>query len=267
MIRMAFWRTGIIVVGALLITVIGSYASDSIIYGGGSQLAELMGVAPSVCPTGMVEVPTALTFACVDSYEASPTNQCPAAEPESAADTDTNLGAPNCQAGSVAGVLPWRYVNREQASRLCARAGKRLPSAREWYQFAIDTKEHTCNTHASLGKTGAATECTSAFRVYDTVGNVWEWVSDDVIEGTYNNRALPDSGYVTKVDSGGVATEVARESDAAYGEDYLWNNSVGSFGILRGGFYGGKADAGVYAVQAETPPNFSGEAVGFRCVR
>lgn len=264
---MAYRRIGVVICGALFLTVLGAYASDTMRGGGFSQLGQLLGAKPSVCPNGMVEVPTALSFTCVDQYEASPDLDCPRTTVESVADTDANVNATNCRAGSKAGVMPWRYIDREQASRLCARAGKRLPTALEWYQFAIDTPENKCRTNTNIGKAGEATDCTSAFGVHDTVGNLWEWVSDDVIDGTYNNRLLPGSGYVSQVDSGGVATAVASNRASQYDGDYLWNNPTGSFGMLRGGFYGGKADAGVYAVQAETLPNFSGEAVGFRCVR
>lgn len=263
---MAYGRISIVVGGALLITVLGAYASDSVRGGGLSQLGQLIGAESSVCGTGMVVVPTALSFTCVDRYEASPAEDCPQQTIEGVADTDANVVARNCRAGSEASALPWRYINREQASLMCARAGKRLPTALEWYQFAIDTPENKCRTNTSVGKAGEAVECASAFGVHDAVGNVWEWVSDDVIDGVYNMRSLPTSGYVAQVDSGGVATVAADQSTDQYGGDYLWSNTNGSFGMLRGGFYGSERDAGVYAVQAETPPNFSGEAVGFRCV-
>jgi formylglycine-generating enzyme required for sulfatase activity len=149
------------------------------------------------------------------------------------------------------------------------RVGKRLPTAAEWYTSAIgtpDTKE-ACNTHGGgVVVTGALPECRSATGVHDTVGNVWEWTSDDVIEGDYNGRTLPSEGYVTQVASDGVATVVGGKASEQFAADYIWSHAVGAYGILRGGFYGSQEDAGVYSLQAKTLPTDATVAIGFRCV-
>jgi formylglycine-generating enzyme required for sulfatase activity len=115
-------------------------------------------------------------------------------------------------------------------------------------------------------KTGKGEECVSAVGAEDTLGNVWEWVSDDVIEGKLGGRELPATGYVAQVDSEGIATLTSQEPSDLFSQDYFWSQLTGAFGMIRGGFYGSKSDAGVYAIHADTLPTTSGTAIGFRCV-
>jgi formylglycine-generating enzyme required for sulfatase activity len=104
--------------------------------------------------------------------------------------------------------------------------------------------------------------------MHDAVGNVWEWTSDDVIDGGYNDRTLPNAGYVREVDAGGVATETQLElPEPNFYDDYIWSNQSEVYGLLRGGFYGSGNDGGVFAVQAMTKPSFTGAAIGFRCAQ
>ena len=103
--------------------------------------------------------------------------------------------------------------------------------------------------------------------MHDTIGNVWEWTSDDVFDGSYNGRKLPESGYVTQVDAGGVAVVSSTSPDQAFYNDYIWSNPIGVYGIMRGGFYGSNADAGIYTIHAYTLPTTPGAAIGFRCVQ
>lgn len=259
-----------IVIGAIIITTLGIDASDTWRGSSSTLLGQLIGGAPGgVCPEGMVEVVTGRTFVCADIYEASASVECPHNSPVSQVETGTNIEVADCNAVSAAGALPWRYVARADAQRLCARAGKRLPTATEWYTLALDTKEEACRTtKGGVGKTGETGDCRSAVGVYDAVGNVWEWVEDDVVEGRYRDRPLPPSGYVAQADASGVATMTSDESARmAYGTAYFWSAQEGNYGMIRGGFYGSKGDAGVHAVHAHTPPEFTGEAIGFRCVR
>ena len=100
------------------------------------------------------------------------------------------------------------------------------------------------------------------------VGNVWEWVDETVIDATYAGRSLPPGGYVTGVDSDGVAVTTAGEiPDEAYNEDYFWLAEIGAQGMFRGGHWQGGTDAGIYTVYAGSPPSFAGGGVGFRCAR
>src|SRR3989338_9145669 len=237
-------------IGAVLLTTLAIDASDALSGKGGSLLAQLVGIEPSVCPSGMVHVPAALTFSCVDEFEAVPSKECPVLSLTSQLDTDINLKQNTCAAASQSDLEPWRHVTREQAVVLCTRAGKRLPSAAEWYQAALGTDAGVCNVESGEVVLGNSyPECRSAAGIKNAVGNVWEWVSDD------------------EVDAGGVATVTGENlSDEMLG-GYFWSKGEGSFGIIRGGFYGSKADASSYTVHAYTAPTFRGAAVGFRCVK
>ncbi len=99
------------------------------------------------------------------------------------------------------------------------------------------------------------------------IGNVWEWVDAQVADGQYSNRALPDTGYVTSVDGDGVALTAGEHEDDLYGKDYVWENKTGVRGMLRGGFYAGGTDGGIYAVNASVDLGFGSAGVGFRCAR
>lgn len=260
---------GSVIIGAVIVTALGIDAADTFQGQSGTLLGQLAGTDGGVCPSGMVEV-AGLSFTCVDAYEASPSEDCPQGAPNNPQATADNMSSADCSANSSEGKTPWRFIAREQAAAMCARAGKRLPTATEWYQAALGSRnESTCNTESrAVSKTGDYSECKSPAGAYDLVGNVWEWVSDDVIDGQYNSRTLPTEGYVTQVDQGGVATMTDNDSgDPIFGDDYFWTHSQGAFGMIRGGFYSSESDAGIFSVQAKTAPTFSGAAIGFRCVR
>ncbi|MCA9361602.1 SUMF1/EgtB/PvdO family nonheme iron enzyme [Candidatus Kaiserbacteria bacterium] len=253
---------------ATIVTSIGIDASDTLSGSSATLLARLIHDRDEAgCPTEMVAVDNTLTFGCVDKYEASAGLGCSFATIDSELDTLANIENPNCRSQSVAGLTPWRYVSRDQAQLLCTRSGKRLPSSSEWYQFAIGTSEVGCNTKSgNVDLTGRQSECQSANGVYDAVGNLWEWTNDDVFAGELSGRVLPDSGYVTSVDSSGVATETSLKASDDYNNDYWWSDEAGNFGLIRGGYYGSGDDGGVYAIHADILPHYRGAALGFRCV-
>ncbi len=257
------------VVVSVVVTTLGISASDVLTGRSGSLLGQLIGSDSSVCPADMTHVSAAVTFTCIDTYEASPAPSCDYLNPSSGVETTANRGDSDCLSVSQRGVTPWRFVTREEAQLFCTRAGKRLPTATEWYQAAIGTPSSACNlANNVLFPTGKQLSCLSATHIFDAVGNVWEWTSDDVIDGVSGERKLPHSGYVTQVDVGGVATEsVAVGTATSFDNDYIWTNPTGSYGLIRGGFYGSGEDGGVYAVHATTKSDFSSAALGFRCVK
>ena len=99
------------------------------------------------------------------------------------------------------------------------------------------------------------------------VGNVWEWVDGEVQNGSYNERQLPPSGYVSLVDSNGIVIETEPLGSLEYGKDYALTNQTGIFGVIRGGFYGSGEDAGLFAQNLSVPLDLKAVGVGFRCVR
>lgn len=265
-----FGRVVPIIFGAVVITALGIDAADTMQGNSGTLLGQLAGSAAGTCPAGMLEVPAATTFTCVDQYEASAQEDCPAPTPMGEFDTQKNLLQSGCSAESKAGAVPWRFIDRESAQTACVRAGKRLPTNEEWQLIAAGTPDgvHECNISGSSVKpAGAQAACQSAAGVFDAVGNAWEWTHDDVFDGVYNGRPLPTEGYVAQVDRGGVASVSTSTPVTQFGSDYLWTDEVGSYAIMRGGFYGSKTDAGVYAVHAATAPTMQGTAIGFRCVQ
>ncbi len=259
---------GVIVV-AIILTTLAIDASDSLSGKSGTFLAQLVGFESNVCPDGMVFVPAALTFSCVDEFEMAPDKKCLITRPENSIDTQVNISNPDCHIINADEQPPWRFIDREQASTMCTRVGKRLPNASEWYQFTLGTDESKCNINSGEASLGSGfPNCVSAAGVRNGVGNVWEWVSDDVFDGIYEGRKLPDTGYVVQADNGGVATVTTLdESNQERKDDYFWSNPNGAFAMIRGGFFSSKTDAGVYTAHAYTSPNFTGTGVGFRCVK
>lgn len=269
-VPMKWLKIGGVIVFAMTITALGIDASDTITGSRNTFLGQLISSQKSsVCPSGMAQVPMATSFKCVDIFEASTGDKCPYKDPSNELESKENAESTSCGAVSKSGVEPWRFITREQASVACVRAGKRLPNSDEWYHSAIGTpdKAELCNIDSqAVKKTGADEKCVSAIGAQDTIGNVWEWTSDDVIGGMYGGRSLPSAGYVTQVDSQGVATLTGDSPSELFYKDYLWTSKEGAFGMMRGGFYGSKLDAGVYAVHAATLPTTVGTAIGFRCV-
>jgi len=266
---MKFLKIGGVVFGALVITTLGISASDIFSGNSGSLLGQLVGtVQEGGCPTGMIAVVTSQTFSCVDTYEASANDECPIEVPSHTGQTQDNLNNIDCRAVSKEGQKPWTFIAREQAQVACMRAGKRLPTSAEWYAVALGTPDtEVCNIAGNgVTVTNSSPECRSAVGVYGAIGNVWEWTSDDVIDGMYQGRALPDAGYVKQVASDGIATVTGATTSEQFSSDYFLSAQSGAYGVLRGGFFGSGDDAGVYAVQAKTVPTAATVAIGFRCI-
>lgn len=262
------WGKGILVVfGALVVTALGIDASDTLNGSKGTLLSQVIG---STCPSGMVEVVNVPGITCVDMFEASTNKECPSRDPGQIVGTQQNIDVSTCAPESKKTAVPWRFVTRDQAMQLCARSGKRLPTNTEWYALTLGMAnvEAVCNVSSkTITKTGEKADCTTPSGVYDLVGNVWEWVSGDVINGNFNGQQLPGTGYVAQVDSSGVATVVHTEPQDTFGKDYFWTRSDGAYGLIRGGYYDSGSDGGLYTVHADTLPTSAGTGIGFRCVK
>jgi formylglycine-generating enzyme required for sulfatase activity len=205
-------------------------------------------------------------------YEVSSGDECPHRAPRNQSETRANLDNPDCAPASQEAGMPWTYISENQAMQACAKAGKRLPTNKEWYRASLGTPDGgtACNIGgASRGvdTSGAREECVSSAGAYDMVGNVWEWVDGSVTDGVFAGRMLPAAGYVRGADGDGIPTATAPDADPNYGNDFLWMEASSTMGMMRGGFWGRGEEMGVYAIYAASEPSFAGEAVGFRCVK
>jgi len=268
-------------VSATVLVTLAINASDNVNNLSASLVGTLLhqSASNSRCPKGMVLVSGASNDFCIDIYEASPDSVCPFDDPQNQAETKADLDAPDCRPASVAGSHPWVDISQNQAAEACAKAGKRLPTNKEWYEAALGTPdpgEKPNDANCYVGKkgvgrpalTGNRDLCVSAAGVSDMIGNVWEWVDATVYDGVLNGHHIPAAGYVTSADQEGIAVETSPDKpDDNYGDDYFWNDPVGTHGVFRGGFWGIGTEAGVYAVHAIVSPSFTGSAVGFRCVK
>jgi len=221
------------------------------------------------CPKKMILINTEDKKFCIDEYEASPGEKCPVPNPLSTLDTSKNSNDTNCVPKVSSNEQPWTYVAQPQAAQLCARAGKRLPTAGEWYLAALGTPDsmESCNSNGNISRTGVWKNCISGGGVYDMVGNVWELIDGEVVDGKIDGRALPDDGYVEKIDNDGIAIETTDSPNTIYNNDYIWMKPEGRYAIMRGGFYGSRSDGGIYSTHSQIDHNFASGAIGFRCVK
>ncbi len=268
---MKWWKTTLVIFGAVIITALGIDAADTFTGSDGTLLSQVIGSkAEGKCPSGMSVVLNTESITCVDTYEVSTGKNCPVKDPDNPLSSNRNIETAGCLPDSKADAYPWRFVTRDQAMQMCARAGKRLPTSNEWYLLSLGmaSVEDSCNVSSrAVLATGALPNCVSPHGAFDLVGNVWEWVSDDIIDGTYEERKLPEEGYVAQVDGGGMATMSSKEPQPLFGNDYFWVAHSGAYGIIRGGYYDSGKDAGIYTAHADTPPSSSGIGIGFRCVK
>lgn len=253
--------------GALLLSTLGIFASDTI-RGIDSRIGNLASLSESgVCPRGMVLADTSAGGFCVDLFEVSAADACPHVQPNNVLETEKNVTMAGCYGESVPKKNPWTYITLTQAQRVCAGAGKRLPTSDEWYALALGTNETDCHVNGSAPRASGESSCRSVSGAYDMVGNVWEWVNETVTGTEYRGRTLPPEGYVEETDASGVAvTTTGQGGNELYGNDYFWSKSEGVFGMIRGGFYGSRSDAGLYTINASVPTSFATQGVGFRCV-
>lgn len=260
-------KVALVVFGAIVLSTVAIQASDVVRNIDGNMVGLAIG-GDDVCGEGAIQMHVASGALCVDVYEASAGETCPVLTPGSEVDTQHNMNDFACEPISQAEVLPWRFVSLQQAQQLCARVGKRLPNNDEWYALASGMGDQSgCVTDTSgVAQTGS-TECETPAGLHDMVGNVWEWVDAEVVNGMYNNRPVPESGYVQLVDADGVVLETAAQENEEYGSDYAITADSGVFGMIRGGFYGSGEDAGLYAQNLAVSMSLKSTGVGFRCVR
>jgi formylglycine-generating enzyme required for sulfatase activity len=142
-------------------------------------------------------------------------------------------------------------------------------TALEWYTAARGTPDGKTNcviSGGTLQKTGSEPLCTSGIGAFDMIGNVWELVSDTIVDGMVTGNPLPVAGYVAAVTPDGLPQKTALVPNVIYNKDYFWSEASGTFALMRGGYYGSGDDGGMYSSHADIEQTFSSTAVGFRCV-
>lgn len=231
------------------------------------------------CPANMIFIMDDQDGFCIDEYEVSPSKDCPFINPENQKETRSNLDLKTCRPVALKEKTPWRFISQTQAQLACTKAGKRLPTNKEWYLASLGTpdknedwNEDDCqvdnNWEKQPGKTGSAKNCISSFGVYDMIGNVWEWVSGEVDNGFLNNKKISEQGFISSVNTNGEILETNKdEADENFNKDFLWSKEKGSRGLIRGGYWDNKSDAGIYSLYASFEPTYVGAGVGFRCVK
>jgi len=264
------WRKGLLVgLGAVALSTLGLQATD-LMQGVESSLFGSLLETGGPCGTHAVPLLLGGRTLCVDQYEASPSEECSVGSIKSLVDTETNLTDGDCAAATEPGVEPWRFVSLTDAQQLCARSGKRLPTNEEWYKTVSgfgDQDQCVTDTDNDTPQPTGKAACVSPLGVYDLIGNVWEWIDEEVTDGQYRERSLPETGYVQSVDTDGIVVTTGNSANTNYGEDYAWTSDDGVRAIIRGGFYGSGDDAGIYSQNIAVPTDCRAAGVGFRCVK
>lgn len=267
--KLRAWRRGaLVVVGALVLSTVGIQAADisNGVVGGLSGLVYTADTGPCGAHESLLRFGSHAT--CVDNYEASAGSGCPFTETKSGVDSTVNLETVGCVPQTMPGAPVWRFVSYTQAKQLCARVGKRLPTADEWYRTALGLADDSqCVLSAQAARPSGEAVCHTGQGIADVVGNVWEWTDDTIVEGKYGDRYLPKEGYVDLVDDRGLVVRTGDAPNRDFGGDYAWVRHDVVQGILRGGFYGSGEDGGIFSQNMAVPLDFAAAGVGFRCVR
>jgi len=232
------------------------------------------------CPKDMVFVPSETGGFCIDKYENSPGPNCPFQNPQNQEETRKNLETPGCYPVSEQGKIPWTNISQNQAQLACAKAKKRLPTSREWYLASLGTPDKSeewskedCNLNKNWdknpGPTGSGKNCQSSFGAYDMIGNVWEWVAGSVNDGKYQDKELPQQGFVWGIDDEtGLPFQTDPEnSNLNYNKDYFWIVSKGTRAIAKGGYFQSGSEGGLFSSSLISLPSEFSSGVGFRCAK
>lgn len=272
-LKSALWGLTVIALSTLGINAADNFGNLS-----NSIVGKLLG-GSSRCPGDMVFVSSDKGGFCVDIYENSAGGKCQFQNPADISQSQSNIDGSGCLPISQSGNAPWVNITQEQAQRICAKAGKRLPTNAEWQAAALGTPdkndswtENDCNVASNWsgqpGAAGTGKNCLSFIGAYDMIGNVWEWVDGAIENGTFKGRALPKDGFIQSINpNDDLPAETGPTPNDSLYRDYFWVKDSKTRGIIRGGYWTSKSDAGQYSAYAVFAPNNFGSTIGFRCVK
>ena len=220
----------------------------------------LLGARPArsqvQCPAGMAYV----NGFCVDRFEASLVEILPDGE-ERPFSPYLNPGNTPVRAVSARGVVPQGYISQVQATRACARAGKRLCSEGEWFRACRGPRQR----NFGYGNTRDQGRCNENHRWHPVVRLFsataqYLWGMNQMNDPQINQ--LPGTVALTGAHSGcsneyGVYDMV--------GNLHEWTaNSEGTF---RGGYYMDTTinGNGCNYVTTAHDPSYHDYSIGFRC--
>jgi VCBS repeat-containing protein len=127
-----------------------------------------------------------------------------------------------------------------------------------------DTATVTINVGAVNDGPDAVEDTVSGDEDQPITGNLLD--NDTDVDGdtlTVIDNTDPSNGTVTVNPDG--TYEYTPNPD--YNNDYFWLKTKGLRGMVRGGYWNNKTDAGIYSLYAVTPPSSVEPGVGFRCVK
>lgn len=186
---------------------------------------------------------------------------------------------------SVSNVAPSRFLTWFQANEACAASGKRLPTNAEWQRAARGTIDPgdsdgtggACVTSAAGPRnTGLGVTCMSAWGAQDMIGNVLEmtaeWILGPGTSGSPGQTTQPWQNPVGTPDPLYNSDAVVNVSSTSINVDGPGGGFVAGTPsvLLRGGVFGVGPDrgvkAGLFAIDLNVGPSFSGPLIGVRCV-
>ena len=264
----------VVIVTAIILTTAGIKAADNLFL-----IEKEEPVNNGSCGTDMVLVNFADRDFCIDKYEMSLSDDCKYKNPTNTAESQDDLDSFDCKPISISGAIPWTNISQNQAVRACAKVGKRLPTNKEWTTAALGTPDpssdwnkNDCqvdnNWNSQPGASGSGKNCVSYAGAFDMIGNVWEWTDSTVQDGNYQNKKLPQAGYIFGInEENTLPSDTKQTPSVEYYKDYFWIKNNGTRGISRGGYWGNQEKAGQYSYYIVDSPASSGNGIGFRCVK
>jgi hypothetical protein len=270
---------------------------------GGLQVCRAEGWSYLQCPTGYIKVPGNSLYQtkdfCVMKYEAKTGSATVAATTEAAGTPTVNITQTNaisaCNANNTGGATGYGLINNREwmtiARNIEAQSvnwtGGAVGSGGLWrgHSDVSPYNALAANTNDSLGYEGTGNTSPSIEKrthslsngevIWDLSGNVWEWTSD-TIQG--QDKPNNSSGNLwqewTDISNfGTLSYDLTRPSNPAWNTaqnmgQYQAGTVTGTttFPFLRGGNWAISTSAGVFALNLNNTPAYTGSGIGFRCV-